>query len=164
MDFKINSVVKIIGNALEKFTLWSSLVLFVVLILINIYEICIRTFYGFSLIWIQEFSSLIITGVVFLGGCVVYRRKKDPSLKFLIDRFFSQKNKKIMHTVFNLFTISFLLVVLIYTYKFQFITAKAISTYLRITMNWFSFPVIVYAIITIFFVIEDTWDTWNNSQ
>lgn len=157
MVSKIYNYLRKISDMLEKLLIWTTKVLFIGLIGINIVQIFLRTVCNFSFMWVQELSALLITGVVFLGGCVVVRRKKDPSLVFFINKYFSEKNKKIIRIAFNFLIIFFLVILLIYSVKFLTIRVLESPLYLPITMVWFSIPVIIFAIVSIFFIVEETW-------
>jgi len=157
MISKINNYLRKVANELERLLIWIATILFTVLVGINIVNIFLRKICSFSFVWIQELSELLIVTVVFLGGCVVIRRKKDPSLSFFIDKYFSKKNKKIMSIVFNFLIICFLMILLFYSIIFIAIRKLARPQYLPITMTWFSIPVIIFAIVSIFFIVEAIW-------
>ena len=44
----------------------------------------------------------------------------------------------------------------IYAIKLQYLQALARAIYLPISMNWFSFPVIVFSVVSLLIFIEDT--------
>lgn len=143
-----------VNDKLESIMLWSSIVMFVVMIGCNAMEIITRTLFSYSFIWVQELSILLLGTIVFFGGSVVLRRKRDASVTFFVEKFLPQNIIKGLLFVFNLVIIFYLILIAIYGIKLQSIQVLAQAIYLPITVNWFSFPIIVFSFVTILAFIE----------
>ncbi len=151
---KIQRHLKAVNDKIEKFLLWSSSVMFVVMIGCNAIEIFTRTVFSYSFSWVQELSVLLLGTIVFFGGCVVFRRKKDATVTFLIEKLLPTRIIKILMFIYNLTIIFYLVILTNYAVKLQSLQAMAEAVYLPITMNWFSFPIIIFAIVSALAFIE----------
>lgn len=146
---------QIFCQKLEKVLLLLSNLFFIALISINLLEITLRFLNLRSFIWVQEMSSLLISWSVFFAGSIVSRKGIDPCLSFFLDKFFPVNFQRALKIFFQSVIICFLCLVLFYSFKFQFIQALYKAQYLKITRNWFSFPVIVFAGTSILFTFEE---------
>lgn len=150
------ALLKMINDVLEKVVIWASKLMLVLMLGINVLEIFSRTIFSYSFSWVQELSMLLLGSMVFLGGCGVYRQKRDAMVTYLTDKILSPRIQRILAIFFNVFIIAFLAILTIYAIKLQYIQALANAIYLPITMNWFSFPVIIFAVVSLLIFLEDT--------
>lgn len=84
----------------------------VALIILNTVEIFSRYFLNASIIWVQEFSLLLICWVIFLGFGTVFVEKQDIAITFLVDRLKQryQYIVRIVQQALTLITAAYLLV------------------------------------------------------
>lgn len=57
-----------------------------IIVLMNLYEILVRTFFDKSLIWIQEISVLLMVWMIFCGFTKIVHEKKDISIDLITSR------------------------------------------------------------------------------
>ena len=150
------SRLKIVNDILEKIVIWASKLTLVLMLGINVLEIFSRTIFSYSFSWVQELSMLLLASMVFLGGCGVYRQKRDAVVTYFTDRLLPPFIQKLLSLFFNILIIAFLTIVTIYAIKLQSIQSLARAIYLPITMNWFSFPVIIFAVVSLLIFLEDS--------
>ena len=153
---RIEVFLKSINDILEKVVIWLSKIMLVLMLGINTLEIFSRTLFAYSFSWVQELSMLLLGSMVFLGGCGVYRQKRDAVVTYFTGTFFPEQLRKFLQLFFNLCIIGFLVTLTIYAIKLQYLQALARAIYLPISMNWFSFPVIVFSVVSLLIFIEDT--------
>jgi TRAP-type C4-dicarboxylate transport system permease small subunit len=153
---QIEFTLKGINNILEKVMIWASKVMLVLMLGINVLEIFSRTVFSYSFNWVQELSILLLGAMVFLGGCGVYRQKRDAVVTYFIDKFLPSRLRPLLSLLFNTLIIAFLVILALYAIKLQRLQGLARAIYLPITMNWFSFPVIIFAVVSLLIFLEDT--------
>ncbi|RPJ03834.1 MAG: TRAP transporter small permease subunit, partial [Deltaproteobacteria bacterium] len=74
-------------NGVEKILVLFGTTLFTAVVLANGLEIFLRTFGFRSLFWIQEFTVVSCSYMVFLGAAILFKRKGDILVSFVYDRF-----------------------------------------------------------------------------
>jgi TRAP-type transport system small permease protein len=74
-------------NGIEKILVLFGITLFTAVVLANGFEIFLRTFGFRSLFWIQEFTVVSCSYMVFLGAAVLFKRKGDILVTVVYDRF-----------------------------------------------------------------------------
>lgn len=152
----IEFFLKVINDILEKVTIWTAKILLVLMLGINVLEIFSRTLFSYSFSWVQELSILLLGAMVFLGGCGVYRQKRDAVVTYFLDKFLPSRLRSPLALLFNTLIIVFLAILTVYAIKLQGLQSLARAIYLPITMNWFSFPVIIFAVVSLLIFLEDT--------
>ena len=153
---QIEFLLKGINNILEKVMIWASKIMLVLMLGINVLEIFSRTVFSYSFNWVQELSILLLGAMVFLGGCGVYRQKRDAVVTYFTDKFLPPHLRTSLSLLFNLLIIAFLVILTRYAIKLQGLQSLARAIYLPITMNWFSFPVIIFAVVSLLIFLEDS--------
>jgi len=73
-------------NGMEKILVLFGIVTFCAVVLANGYEIFLRTCGFRTLFWIQEFTVVSCSYMVFLGAAVLFKRKGDILVSFIYDR------------------------------------------------------------------------------
>lgn len=73
-------------NWIEKILVVFGISLFGIVVIANALEIFLRTFGFRSLFWIQEFTVVSSSYIVFLGAAVLFKRRGDILVTFVYDR------------------------------------------------------------------------------
>lgn len=149
------SNLKKICNYLEKFLLLITTLTLLLMVAVSTLEIGKRTMMGSSFEWAQEFSLLLFGILVFCAGPIVFRRKRDAVVSYFRDKVLGERHIFILDMIINVLIIGFLIILFIFAIKLQFLQAKASAYYLPIQRNWFSFPVVIFAITTAVFTLEN---------
>jgi len=142
-------------DLLEKLLLIVTSLSLFFMVAVSTMEIIRRTAIGSSFTWAQEFSLLLFGVLVFCAGPVVFRRKRDAVVNYFRDKLFVGRSVLLLDIVIDIMMLCFLVVLFIFSIKLQFLQAKASAYYLPITRNWFSFPVVVFALSTTIFTFEN---------
>jgi TRAP-type C4-dicarboxylate transport system permease small subunit len=82
-------VLKILSNV----QLGIAIASLVVVIAINFLEICMRYFFDISLVWIQDYSLLLMVWMIFMGASVIAYEKRDVTITILTDYLPNRINK-----------------------------------------------------------------------
>ncbi|PIE34091.1 hypothetical protein CSA56_09285 [candidate division KSB3 bacterium] len=156
MFTQIEFFLKVINDILEKVTIWAAKIGLILMLGINVLEIFSRTLFSHSFDWVQELSILLLGTMVFLGSCGVYRQKRDAVVTYFLDKFLPAWLRPPLVLLFNSLIIAFLATLTVYAIKLQGLQSLARAIYLPIMMNWFSFPVIIFAVVSLLIFLEDT--------
>ncbi len=96
-------------NWVENILVLFGIVLFGVVVLANACEIFLRTSGFRSLFWIQEFTVVSCSYMVFLGVVVLFKRKGDILVSFIYD-LFPKSIQRVLSVIVDLLILSFLAV------------------------------------------------------
>lgn len=147
-------VVNKINDIIERLLMFSASAMFVIMIGCNALEIFTRTVFSFSFPWVQELSILFMSGIVFFAGAVVYRKKRDAAVLFIVDKIFKGRSLDVLFFIYNTVIILYLGVLMYYAIKLQPLQAMMEAVYLPIKMNLFSFPIVIFTFASMFAFIE----------
>lgn len=116
-----------------------------VIVLINLYEILVRTFFDKSLIWIQEISVLLMVWMIFCGFTKIVYEKKDITIDLITSRL-STRIRLFLEILTHLVMIVFLIVFSYYGY-FYLIKQIGIGTLTAgIPRVLYIFPVVLNSV------------------
>jgi len=139
---------------LEKLCLFVSSAALSLIVFSGTAEILARFFKGSSLQWVQEFIVLSLGISVFLAAPSVFRRNRDASLLLFREKLLPKTLQYFLDILLAVLTGIFLAAVFFFSVRLQLLQARASSAFLRIGMNWFSFPVSLFAAVTLIFSCE----------
>lgn len=94
-----------------------------VIVLMNLYEILVRTFFDKSLIWIQEISVLLMVWMIFCGFTKIVYEKKDITIDLITSRL-NPRIRLFLEILTHLVMIVFLVV---FSYSGYFYMTKQIG-------------------------------------
>lgn len=100
-------------NYLDKLLFYFSGILFLGLFLINTVQIVIRSTTSKSLLWVVDFSQLLLVWIVFLGATVALYRKEH----LLIDYLKEKVSKKVSAYIDIITRILFLIFIIVISYN-----------------------------------------------
>lgn len=100
-------------NYLDKLLFYFSGILFLGLFLINTVQIVIRSATSKSLLWVVDFSQLLLVWIVFLGATVALYRKEH----LLIDYLKEKVSKKVSAYIDIITRILFLIFIIVISYN-----------------------------------------------
>jgi TRAP-type C4-dicarboxylate transport system permease small subunit len=135
-------------NGMEK-----SLVLFGVVVLANGYEIFLRTFGFRTLFWIQEFTVVACSYMVFLGAAVLYKRKMDIVVSFVYDRF-PKSIQSVLPVIVDLLILIFLASGIKASYSYLSFVWGGYTQTMKLPVIFVYFPILL-GFILIFLVVLD---------
>ncbi len=79
------SKLKTLLEKLSKLQLGIAFAALAAVIIINFLEICMRYFAGQSMVWIQDYSLLLMVWIIFPGAGVIAYQKRDVTITILTD-------------------------------------------------------------------------------
>jgi TRAP-type C4-dicarboxylate transport system permease small subunit len=112
----------------------------------NAWEIALRAVANQSLHWLYEVNLLLANWIYFLGICLVYWRKRDIVIDFLVDRL-PAGPRRIYQSCINLLVIAVLAVIGRYGVELMRLQAQDYSTGVGIGNPLFTLPVVLGAVL-----------------
>ncbi|MCM3569042.1 TRAP transporter small permease [Neobacillus mesonae] len=133
--------------------LFVALIAFLGLIVLLTMEVTSRYFFHYSFVWSQEFASILICWITFLGFGKIVVIREDISITFLVQKC-NAKIKKLAGAVNSilLFAVSFIM--LIFTTKLTISHLEKMTTIMKASSAWFIAPLAFLMILIVLYSIH----------
>lgn len=132
--------------------------LFLLIFLINIYQVFIRYFMSSSYAWVPDISILLLNWVIFLGGSVAFYNHDHLRLDLLLNKL-NNKKEFILDLFLFVLKISLFVTMIIYGYQVASVRMGIYLTGISIPSGYIYIAVPVGGLLMLFFqvvhIIED---------
>jgi len=125
----------------------------------NAWEIAYRALANQSLHWLYEVNLLLANWIYFLGICLVYWRRRDIVIDFLVDRL-PAGPRRVYQSVINLVVIGVLAVIAWYGAVLMRLQAPDSTMGVGIWNPLFTLPVVLGALLMALIVLHHTLSLW----
>jgi TRAP-type C4-dicarboxylate transport system permease small subunit len=123
------------------------------------WEIALRALANQSLHWLYEVNLLLANWIYFLGICLVYWRKRDIAIDFLVERLPAGR-RRIYQTVINIVVIGVLAVIAWYGGALMRLQAPDSTMGVGIWNPLFTLPVVLGAVLMALAMLHHTLALW----
>lgn len=140
-------------NGIANLYTYAALIGFFGLISILTLEIISRYIFNYSFVWSQEFASILICWITFLGFGKVIVDREDISITYFIRKYSNEKTRKVV-AIFNsvlLFTTS--IIMLIYSFKLTVENIDKTTLIMRTSSAWYYAPLVLLMILVVLYSI-----------
>jgi TRAP-type C4-dicarboxylate transport system permease small subunit len=129
----------------------------------NAWEIAYRALANQSLHWLYEVNLLLANWIYFLGICLIYWRKRDIAIDFLVDRL-PAGPRRIYQSLINLVVIGVLAVIAWYGTELMHLQAPDRTMGIGIWNPRFTLPVVLGAVLMALAMVHHTLSLWLFEQ
>jgi len=140
-------------NWMEKILCTFGIILLGAVVLANGYEIFLRTFGFRTLFWIQEFTVVSCSYMVFLGAAVLFKRKGDILVSFIYDRL-SPSIQSILSVIVDALILFFLLFAIKASYSYLLFVYGGHTQTLKLPVIFVYFPILLGLILIAVVVLD----------
>ncbi len=127
---------------MEKILCLFGITLLGAVVLANGYEIFLRTFGFRTLFWIQEFTVVSCSYMVFLGAAVLFKRKGDILVSFIYDRL-SPSVQSLLSVIVDLLILFFLGFAIKASYSYLLFVYGGHTQTLKLPVIFVYFPILL---------------------
>jgi TRAP-type C4-dicarboxylate transport system permease small subunit len=129
----------------------------------NAWEIALRAIANQSLHWLYEVNLLLANWIYFLGICLIYWRKRDIVIDFLVDRL-PAGPRRVYQSCINLLVIAVLAVIARYGVELMQLQTPDYSMGVGIWNPLFTLPVVLGAVLMALAVLHHTLSLWLSDR
>ena len=140
-------------NWMEKILCTFGIILLGAVVLANGYEIFLRTFGFRTLFWIQEFTVVSCSYMVFLGAAVLFKRKGDILVSFIYDRF-TPSVQSVLSVIVDLLILFFLGFAIKASYAYLLFVYGGHTQTLKLPVIFVYFPILLGLILIAVVVLD----------
>ncbi len=129
----------------------------------NAWEIALRALANQSLHWLYEVNLLLANWIYFLGICLVYWRKRDIAIDFLVERL-PAGPRRIYQSVINVVVIGVLAVIAWYGSALMRLQVPDFTMGVGIWNPLFTLPVVLGAVLMALAMLHHTLALWLSDR